>query len=99
MSEQLKTNGTIISARNNVEVTFISKNGLILMVGDTEYYLPYGKFPWFKTASVSDVFDVQMKGKNRIRWEASPTADDEVKVGVCIFPLMTMDCLRTSLVT
>ena len=70
MSEQLKTNGTIISARNNVEVTFISKNGLILMVGDTEYYLPYGKFPWFKTASVSDVFDVQMKGKNRIRWEA-----------------------------
>ena len=52
MSEQLKTNGTIISARNNVEVTFISKNGLILLVGDTEYYLPYGKFPWFKTASV-----------------------------------------------
>lgn len=70
MSEQLKTNGTIISARNNVEVTFISKNGLILMVEDTEYYLPYGKFPWFKNASVSDVFDVQMKGKNRIRWEA-----------------------------
>ena len=54
----------------SVEVTFISKNGLILMVGDTEYYLPYGKFSWFKTASVSDVFDVQMKGKNRIRWEA-----------------------------
>ena len=66
----LKTNGTIISTKNNVEVTFISKNGLILMVGDIEYYLPYGKFPWFKTASVSDVFDVQMKGKNRIRWEA-----------------------------
>lgn len=66
----LKTNGTIISTKNNVEVTFISKNGLILMVGDTEYYLPYGKFPWFKTASVNDVFDVQMKGKNRIRWEA-----------------------------
>ena len=70
MSEQLKTNGTIISTRDNVEVTFISKNGLILMVGDTEYYLPYGKFPWFKKASVCDVFDVQMKGKNRIRWEA-----------------------------
>lgn len=54
----------------SVEVTFISKNGLILKVEDTEYYLPYGKFLWFKTASVSDVFDVQMKGKNRIRWEA-----------------------------
>lgn len=33
MSEQLKTNGTIISTKNNVEVTFISKNGLILLVG------------------------------------------------------------------
>ena len=58
------------SMKNNVEVTFISKNGLILLVGDKEYYLSYGKFPWFKTASVSDVFDVQMKGRNRIRWEA-----------------------------
>ena len=27
-------------------------------------------FHGFKTASVSDVFNVQMKGKNRIRWEA-----------------------------
>ena len=70
MSEQLKTSGTIISEKNNVEVTFISKNGLILLVGDKEYYLPYGKFPWFKTAAVADVFDVQMKGRNRIRWEA-----------------------------
>lgn len=70
MSELLKTNGTVTSAKNNVEVTFISKNGLILLVGDKEYYLSYGKFPWFKNATVSDVFDVQMLGKNRIRWEA-----------------------------
>lgn len=70
MSELLKTNGTITSAKNNVEVTFISKNGLILLVGDKEYYLSYGNFPWFKNATVSDVFDVQMLGKNRIRWEA-----------------------------
>ena len=70
MSEQLKTSGTITSAKNSVEVTFISKNGLILLLGDKEYYLSYGKFPWFKTASVRDVFDVQMKGRNRIRWEA-----------------------------
>ena len=39
MSEQLETRGTITSAKNNVEVTFISKNGLILLVGDKEYYL------------------------------------------------------------
>ncbi len=28
----------------SVEVTFISKNGLILMVGDTEYYLHTANF-------------------------------------------------------
>ena len=44
----------------NAEVTHISRNGLILMVGDKEYYLPYGKFPWFKRASVDDVFDVRL---------------------------------------
>lgn len=70
MSEQLETNGTVISAKNNVEVTYISKNGLVLLIGDTEYYLPYGKFPWFKTAAVNDVFNVQMLGKSRIRWES-----------------------------
>lgn len=43
MRKQLETNGTIISVKNYVEVTFISKNGLILLVGDKEYYLPYGK--------------------------------------------------------
>jgi len=26
------------------------------------YYLPYDKSRWFKTTSVNDVFDVQMKG-------------------------------------
>ena len=51
-------------------ILVLFKNGLILLVGDKEYYLSYGKFPWFKTASVADVFDVQMKGKNRIRWDA-----------------------------
>lgn len=44
----------------NAEVTHISRNGLILMVGDKEYYLPYGKYPWFKRASVDDVFDVRL---------------------------------------
>ncbi len=69
MNESLTKNGTITSARN-VEVTYISRNGLVLLVGDKEYYLSYGKFPWFKRAAVDDVFNVQMLGRNRIRWDA-----------------------------
>ena len=65
------TNGILTSpVKNKVEVTYISRNGLVLLVGDKEYYLSYEKFPWFKKATVDNVFDVRLLGKNRIRWEA-----------------------------
>ncbi len=53
-----------------VEVTGISRKGLILMVRGKEYALPYSRFSWFEQARVSDVFDVEMRGRSRIRWEA-----------------------------
>ena len=53
-----------------VEVTGISRKGLILMVRGKEYALPHSQFPWFEQARVSDVFDVEMRGRSRIRWEA-----------------------------
>jgi len=43
-----------------VEVTGISRKGLILMVRGKEYALPYSRFPWFEQARVSDVFDVEV---------------------------------------
>lgn len=69
MKTILEQNGTTTSAKS-VEVTHISRNGLILLVGNTEYYLSYSKFPWFKKATVDDVFDVKLLGRTRIRWEA-----------------------------
>ena len=56
--------------KSAVEVTGISRNGLVLMVRGKEYMLPYSRFPWFEQARVSDVFDVEMRGRSRIRWEA-----------------------------
>ena len=60
----------MIFSKDNVEVTHLSRNGLILLVGDKEYYLSYDKFPWFRKATVDDVFNVQLLGKNRSRWDA-----------------------------
>lgn len=31
--------------------------------------LTSGRVPWFSTVSLSDVFKVQMTGKNRVRWD------------------------------
>ncbi len=70
MSEKSMTNGTVTSVNDRAEVTHISRNGLVLWVKDREYYLPYDKFPWFKRAAVDDVFNVQLLGRERIRWDA-----------------------------
>lgn len=71
MNKLSMTSGILTSpVKNKVEVTYISRNGLVLLVGDKEYYLSYEKFPWFKKATVDNVFDVRLLGKNRIRWEA-----------------------------
>lgn len=70
MNESSTTNGAVTSANNRTEVTHISRNGLVLWVKDREYYLPYDKFPWFRRATVDDVFNVVLLGTERIRWEA-----------------------------
>ena len=63
-------NGTTILSTNDVEVINISRRGLILLVGDNEYYLSYGKYPWFKNATIDQVFDVKLLGRNRVRWDS-----------------------------
>ena len=70
MSELSKKNGTTTSENNRAEVTHISRNGLIMWVKDREYYLPYDKFPWFKRAAEDDEYNVQLLGRERIRWDA-----------------------------
>lgn len=73
MKENSMNDGASILETQNkptVEVTGISRKGLILMVRGKEYALPYSRFPWFEQARVSDVFDVEMRGRSRIRWEA-----------------------------
>jgi hypothetical protein len=71
MNELSSKNGTTtLAANNRIEVTCISRYGLILYLNGKEYYLPYSKFPWFKDAKIEEIFQVEIKGKDRIRWEA-----------------------------
>lgn len=71
MSKKSETNGALISATaNKAEVTHISRNGLILWVSEREYYLPYSEYPWFRKATVEDVFNVELLPSGRLRWEA-----------------------------
>ena len=42
----------------NTEVTNISNHGFWLINAETEYFLAYTDFPWFKDAPVSGILNV-----------------------------------------
>jgi hypothetical protein len=53
-----------------VEVTNISKHGLWLIVRDHEYFLPFRDFPWFESATIGEVLNVELSGPDHLYWPA-----------------------------
>ena len=51
-----------------IEVANISAQGIWLLVGEKEYFLPYDKFPWFRDARVSDILDVTLSHGFHLYW-------------------------------
>jgi len=48
----------------------ISRFGIWLLVYNTEYFLSYKDYPWFRQAKISDVYNVQLLHKNHLHWPA-----------------------------
>jgi len=61
-----------------VEVANISAHGIWLFVGDTEYFLPYEKFPWFREAKVREILDVELVHGFHLYW---PLLDVDLELG------------------
>jgi uncharacterized protein DUF2442 len=51
-----------------VEVTQIDKQGIWLLVGDKESFLPFENFPRFKQASVGTIHNVKLLNNNHLYW-------------------------------
>ena len=51
-----------------VEVTHISKNGLWLLLGHEELFVPFTEFPWFKTVTVEKILHVEWPKPNHLYW-------------------------------
>jgi len=62
---KLKTHGETIL---NTEVTNISNHGLWLINNETEYFLSYIDFPWFKDAPVSKILNVEEPMEYHFYW-------------------------------
>lgn len=60
-----------------VSVLMINDKGIMLSVKGNDYFISYNRIPWMKNASISDVLDVQMSGRNAIEW---PKLDVDLEI-------------------
>ena len=51
-----------------VEVVQIDRHGIWLNVKDTEYFLSYKEYPWFKDAKVSALLNIELLHENHLHW-------------------------------
>lgn len=70
------------TSRNNTnstsaDVLMINDRGLMISVQGQDYFLSYNRVPWMKDATISEVLDVRMSGKNAIEW---PKLDVDLEI-------------------
>ncbi|MDZ7783565.1 MAG: DUF2442 domain-containing protein [Halioglobus sp.] len=53
---------------SGAEVTNISSHGLWLLSNDTEYFLSYDDFPWFKDAPVGKILNIEEPSPGHFYW-------------------------------
>ena len=53
---------------SDVEVTNVSKHGFWLLVRDRERFVPFNEFPWFESATIAELTNVELVGKDHLRW-------------------------------
>lgn len=71
---KLRNHGKSIS---EAEIVNISQHGIWLSVNDTEYFLPYTDFPWFKKATIASIHNFRLLNANHIYW---PTLDVDLEL-------------------
>lgn len=58
-------------------VLMINSQGLLLSVCGHDYFLSFNRVPWMRDASINDVLDVRMSGRNAIEW---PSLDVDLEI-------------------
>ena len=58
-------------------VLMINDKGIMISVQGQDYFLSYNRVPWMRDATINEVLDVRMSGKNAIEW---PKLDVDLEV-------------------
>ncbi len=67
MKKKLKQPGTNTSV---AEVQNISQHGIWILVNHEEFFLSFDQFPWFKKATISDIYDLEIHHQKHLHWPA-----------------------------
>ncbi|MBI5602752.1 MAG: DUF2442 domain-containing protein [Deltaproteobacteria bacterium] len=67
----------------SVEVTHVSSNGVWLLAGDKEMFMPHDEFPWFKDAPVGKILNVEEPFPGHFYW---PDLDVDLTVEMIEHP-------------
>jgi len=59
------------------DVLMINDRGIMISVQGQDYFLSYNRVPWMKDATINEVLDVRMSGKNAIEW---PKLDVDLEI-------------------
>jgi len=67
-------NGKAIS---DVEISNINIHGVWISIAQTEYFLPFTEYPWFKNANISQILNVQLLHESHLYW---PQLDVDLEI-------------------
>ncbi|MDR3550640.1 MAG: DUF2442 domain-containing protein [Candidatus Babeliales bacterium] len=62
---------------SNAEVENISKEGIWVLLTDQEFFLPFTEFPWFKKATIEQIYNLQLFHGKHLHW---PSLDVDIDV-------------------
>ena len=60
-----------------VEVTHVSPHGIWVLLDTAELLLPFTEFPWFRSATIAQIQDVQWPSPDHLYW---PQLDIDLSV-------------------
>jgi hypothetical protein len=61
----------------SVNVLMINAQGIMISVKGNDYFLSYNRIPWMKDASIRNVLNVKLEGRDAISW---PDLDVDLEI-------------------